>query len=380
MKAKSKWSLLGILFISACSSSNSSGPGFPNIGSVTRSAVPVLASNSSSTALNRAYTAAVPDTSTISTLLSEWNTAIDPQQDLIGTIFGDFGAQGTVKSIFVVMDSAGNALNQVNSNLINSDGSLRNCTTLPDNTTITVPFFSAVDSTLTSIDSSRYKCYSKRSDNDFTFVGVHPIESPPENCTNAFTYHYLATSRVEGEPNTEQVESRGATVDRASVLQIEYNACSKDFKINAASHTRYELGVGFFPRTEIVGNAETSRFSIRVAYIDITDNTNTIFISSLGHGRSRKVGDTNGRFLIGYNRDFAGDNTSPVTFSGEGKNFCVKNEEAARTGIALDTENTCDSDASLVDAYLALSLILDTEGEMPRSLFAVTAAALGIPD
>lgn len=176
--------------------------------------------------------------------------------------------------------------------------------------------------------------------------------------------------------NTEQVETRSATVDTAVVKKFYFNGCTKDFKMALAHTTLYSAGVEFSSRSEISGNTSAHSFSMRSDFIDAA-TTYASHITIVGNGVSKLDSASTSspaRFIIGYRDDNCGTSSNSATCNlGTAKSFCVKNAGTANTYALESTTTEC---LSLEAGFGAITPLV--RSDIPKGFFDATASAFGL--
>jgi hypothetical protein len=392
----SRYSVWALTFLSlaACSkkdddSSAGGSSSFPNIYNATKLAVPSFTSTTLASNLNSDkifassfLAGAVPSTTTNFGTAADWSTVSGASSNTIGQLLRDAGASGTGKSLWTLLSQVQGTVQTINTDWADSAGEAANCTAIPSTTSVTTPYWNtATGSIVTIADSGKYKCYVQNGD-AITVFGRHKIEGAATTCTDAFEY-YISSAYAATVPTTGTSTSYGATSTGGSASRFYYHGCDKTIKLQLASMTKYSGGTEFSLRTEVNGNVETSNFTIRSAWVDITSSGGGSANSIVGTGTTFKVGSTNGTFFIG---DLVGNcptSTTCATPTGA-FNYCIENTGAANTTMAVASANTtCTGNATLSAAYAALTPITDTSASntagVPREIFTVSKAAMNLP-
>lgn len=386
--------LAAVLPLSGCGKKKDDKKGvgastFPDIYTTVKKSIPSFTKTSLAPSnqfynpnMNMILTGTVPSSSANFGASTDWTTVSGASSNTIGQLLTDAGQSGTIKSLWTLLAGVQGTITSINTDLADENGEPTNCTAIPNTTNATTPFWStATGSIVTIADAGKYTCYIE-SNNAITAFGRKAIEGAAASCTDKFEYYVLQTYAADDAPTSGTDTSYGATSDAGSSMRFYYHGCDKSIKLQIASTSQYSGGTEFSLRTEVTGNIDTSAFTMRASWIDITSNGGGAFNSIVANGTTFKVGDTNGSFLIG---DLIGNcPTSSTCETPAGQyNYCIENTGATTTSMAVAAANTtCSGNSTLASGYTGLTPITDASttstAGLPRTLFTVSKAAMGL--
>jgi hypothetical protein len=356
---------------------------YPNFYSASKLAVPNFQRTSiglsSLVTKNFNLAGAVPSTTTNFGSATDWSNVIAANSNTLGQLLVDAGPSGTMKSLWTILSQAQSTIDGINTNNSDVTGNPANCTALTSANTVVTPFWNtATDSIVSIADTGKYTCYTENN-GTITAFGRSPVTTPPATCTDAFEYYVVTAYGLTG-PNSSD-PSYGATRDGGSATRFYYHGCDKTLKLQIAAHTKYSGGAEFSLRTEVEGNTGTSAFKMRSAWVDISGTGGGSMNSIVGNGTTFSVGGTNGSFLIG---DLVGNCPTATSCSAPtgAFNYCVSNTGATSTTMSVAATTTCSENTTMASGYTSMTPITDATGTtagVPRALFSVSKAAMGLP-
>lgn len=315
-----------------------------------------------------------------------FTTAFDPAQNFIGQVLADYdndssastsNTTGTVKSLFVVLQSA-------HSNIQNLSTS--GCTAIPSTTTITQPIWGTFTSFNAWTDTGKYTCKGSAGDTVILYgITEKTDKTGCKDQTYPHEYYVMdGYGQNDGSTSSQDSANYGIGSDLFVVKKFYYNGCTGDLKLNFGHYGKYSgsqssrtvndatAGSEFSSRFEITGNVDTGTFTLRSQFIDGNGTSYQTHTTFAGSGTSRGTTAAPAYFAMGYRSDSCtvGTHTCPTPGNSVAAiKFCAKTPGASGQ-YELDSSGT-NCPAATTTAIGAVTLL--ESSDLPTSAMLTTA-------
>ncbi len=297
---------------------------FPDIAALARQVSPVLAPPGAS---RRSGYSPAP----------EWADA----ERMLYDVLGDASDLRTapITRVHALVGHAQWLIDEINGCHFDRAGEPTACTPVPAGAAVEMPWMHAQGEQpfFAFDDTGVYRCSFRSRTGGRVFFGRAPIADAPASCADPFEYHFL-DGEDYAEPNPDMPEVRGETRTISQGFRVRYDGCSSDLRLVYAHASGYaRAGVptlAFSSRSELIGNARTHEFRLRIAKRDGALGGAALMTTEAA-GRSRA--DTPGELqhlVISLRRFLPDTSTAPAI----DQRFCLEVRGATFTPAASGCE------------------------------------------
>ncbi len=330
---------------------------FPDIAELARQVGPVLAPPTS--ALRAGYTPA-----------ADWAAAERALYDVLGDA-SDLRT-APITRVHALVSHAQWLIDEINRCHFGPGGEPTACTPVPPGTAVEMPWMTAHGERpfFEFDDTGVYRCSFPSRTGGRVFFGRTPIAAAPASCTDPFDYHFL-DGEDYSEPNPDQPESRGEMRTISQGFRVHYDGCTKDLQLvyaHASGYTRAGVPtLGFSSRSELIGNAASHEFRLRIAKLDGLGPTMRTLMTTEAAGRSRGDDPTVVQHLLISLRRFGPDPASAPFID---QRFCLE----VRGTVFSPASSGCEAYDVTFASLPPLSL-----ARVPRERFPAEFGAIAAP-